>query len=90
MTDEYIEVDLTKEEKETILKHADFFITDKSTKKDLLNKRKKWIRFTSYDLNEIIGELSYYFNRTKNDYDYYVLDELIGHLENRLFRKISG
>jgi len=73
MIDEYIEVDLTKEEKETILKHADFFITDKSTKNDLLNKRKKWIRFTSYDLNEIIGELSYNFNRTKNDYDYYVL-----------------
>ena len=84
MTDEYIEVDLTKEEKEAILKHADFFITDKNTKKDLLNKRKKWVRFTPYEINEIIGELSYYFNRTKSDHEFYFLDRLIGHLENQV------
>lgn len=82
MSEEYIEVDLNRDEKEAILKHADFFIIDENTKKDLLNKRKKWIRFTSYEITEVVGELSYYFNRAKNDQEFYFLDELIGHLEN--------
>jgi len=82
MTTEFIEIDLTNAEKQAILEHADFFVIEELTRKDLLNKRKKWIRFTSYEINEIVGELSYYFNRTNNDQEFYFLDELIGHLEN--------
>jgi hypothetical protein len=82
MTTEFIEVDLNNEEKQAILEHADFFVTEEVTKKDLQNKRKKWIRFTADEINDVVGELSYYFNRTKNDQEFYFLDELIGHLEN--------
>lgn len=84
MTIEFIEVDLNNEEKQVILEHADFFVTEELTKKDLLNKWKKWIRFTSYELREIVRELSYYFNHSNNDQEFYVLDELIGHLETYL------
>jgi hypothetical protein len=82
MASEYIEVDLDKEEKQAILKYASFFIADATTNSDLLNKRKKWIRFNHHALSDIIGELSYHFNRCKNDYQFIFLDQLISHLEN--------
>lgn len=86
MDTKYIEVDLTQEEKEAVLKYAGFFTMDKNTTADLSNKRKKWIRFSSYELSDVIGELSYHFNRCQSDYQFYFLDELIGHLENSLQR----
>ena len=77
----YVEVDLYKEQKQAILKYAGFFVFDKQTKSDLNNSRKKWIRFDAHELSEIIGELSYHFNRCKSDSQFYLLDELISHLE---------
>jgi hypothetical protein len=82
MTNEYIEVDLGKEEKLAVLKYASFFVSDPITHSDLLNKRKKWIRFNRHALLDVIGELSYHFNRYKSDYQFYFLDQLISHLEN--------
>ena len=76
-----IQVDLNNEEKSAVLEYADFFITDEKTKSDLSNKRKKWIHFTLDELTEVIGELSYYFNRCKSDYQFHFLDQLISHLE---------
>ena len=81
MANKYVDVDLSNEEKETILKLAGHFVIDEKSKKDLKNNRKKWIQFTVYDLTEVIGELSYYFNRSKSDYQFHLLDQLIGHLE---------
>ena len=81
MTIIYIEVDLDSEQKAAILKYADSFLDD-TTRADLLNKRKKWIRFKKYVLSEVIGELSYHFNRCKNNYVFGLLDELICHLED--------
>lgn len=80
MTTSYIQVDLAPEEKAAILKYADFFL-DETTKADLLNKRKKWIRFTKYVLSEVIGELSYHCNLCKDDCMLGLLEELICHLE---------
>jgi len=80
MTTNYIQVDLDPEQKAVILKYADSFL-DETTKSDLLNKRKKWMRFKKYVLSEVIGELAYYFNRCKNDYMFGLLDDLICHLE---------
>jgi hypothetical protein len=80
MTTSYIQVDLAPEEKVAILKYADFFL-DETTKADLLNKRKKWIRFKKYVLSEVIGELSYHCNRCKDNCMLGLLDELICHLE---------
>lgn len=82
MPAKFIEIDLENDEKAAIMKYADFFITEPITKKDLANKRKKWIRFKSDDVSEIIGELSYHFNRSKSDKLFYFLDELICHLES--------
>lgn len=82
MASEYIYVDLDKEEKEVVLKYASFFVADEITKSDLLNKRKKWIQFKQYALSDVIGELSYHFNRCEDDYLFQLLDQLIGHLEN--------
>ena len=82
MANEYIEVDLDKVEKQAILKYASFFVTDAITNADLLNKRKKWIRFNRHALPEVIGELSYHFNRCKSNELFYFLDELIDHLES--------
>ena len=82
MTNEYIEVDLEKIEKQAILKYASFFVTDEITNADLLNKRKKWIRFNRHTLTDVIGELSYHFNRCKSNELFYFLDELIDHLES--------
>ena len=81
MSVEIVEVDLTKEEKAAILELAEFVICDDNTKADLRNGRKKWIRFTSYGLTQVIGELSYNFNRCDDDNLFNFLDELIGHLE---------
>ncbi len=82
MTIEYIEVDLDKYQKQAILKYASFFVTDGTTNGDLLNRRKKWIRFNRHALSEVIGELSYHFNRCKSNDLFYFLDELIDHLES--------
>ncbi len=81
MTREFIEVDLNNDEKEAILKYASFFVLNETTKSDLENSGKKWIRFSLYDLTSIIGELSYYFNRSKSDQQFYFLNQLIGQLE---------
>ena len=81
MMKKYIEIDLTQAEKSAILKYANFYVTDEKTKADLSNKRKKWIRFVTYELSSVIGELSYHFNRCKDNDMFYFLDELISHLE---------
>ena len=81
MTDDYIELDLSNGEKEAILEHASFFVTDDITKADLSDKRKKWIRFEPYAISQIIGELSYVFNRCTDNYKFDLLDQLICHLE---------
>ena len=82
MSVEYIEVDLNNEEKQVILKLAPFFVTDPITNRDLQNKRKKWIRFHPMALTDVIGELAYHFNRSRSNYQYHLLDELIDHMEN--------
>ena len=81
MSDRFILVDLDKEQKSIVLDKALFYIFDDETIEDLKNNRKKWVRFKGMTLTEIIGELSYYYNRSNNDYEGMVLDELIGHLE---------
>lgn len=81
MKHEYVEVDLNSDEKKIILKLASFFINDEVTQADLTNVRKKWIRFRPNEISSIIGELSYHFNRCKNNNMFNMLDELIGHLE---------
>jgi len=81
MTKEYIKVDLSRDEKEAILEYAGFFIFEEATKNDLKNKRKKWINFTKNQLTDVIGELSYYFNRSESNSQLYFLDQLISHLE---------
>lgn len=81
MTDKIIKVDLTATQKEAVLKYAGFSLMTQESKQDLANPRKKWIRFTSYELKELVGELSYHFNRCKGDWTFYLLDELISHLE---------
>jgi hypothetical protein len=78
---EYIDIDLTCEQKDTILKYADLFLFDQITKSDLLNKRKKWIRFNKRGLSDVIGELSHHHNRCKSNYLCHLLDELICQLE---------
>ena len=81
MSNEFILVDLDEEQKSIVLDKASFYIFDDETKMDLNNKRKKWIRFKGITLTDIIGELSYYYNRSKSDYESMLLDELICHLE---------
>jgi len=82
MSEDFILVDLDKEQKLIILDKASFFIFDEETKIDLNNKRKKWIQFKKSAITDIIGELSYYYNRSRSEYESMVLDELIVHLEN--------
>ncbi len=82
MNDDFILVDLDKGQKSIILDKASFYIFDDETSIDLNNKRKKWIKFKRTAITSIIGELSYYYNRSKNQYESMLLDELIGHLEN--------
>ena len=81
MSDEFIIVDLDAEQKSIVLDKSYFFLFDDETKDDLKNKRKKLIRFKRTTLTDIIGELSYYYNRSKNEYESILLDELISHLE---------
>ena len=81
MSDRFILVDLDKEQKSIVLEKALFYIFDEETKEDLNNKSKKWIKFKRTTLTDIIGELSYYYNRSKNEYESMLLDELICHLE---------
>ena len=81
MAKEYIDVDLTQAEKAAILQYAGFFVVDETTKTDLSNNRKKWIRFSKFALSDIIGELSYCFNRCEDNDLFQRLDELISHLE---------
>lgn len=78
---EYTEVDLSKAEKSTIVDLALFVISDEITIKDLQNNRKKWIRFDSYELTAVIGEITYNLNHKANDYEVMYYDELISHLE---------
>jgi hypothetical protein len=81
MNDDFILVDLDKEQKLVVLDKASFYIFDDETKMDLNNKRKKWIKFKRTAITDIIGELSYYYNRSENEYESMLLDELICHLE---------
>jgi hypothetical protein len=83
-TAEFIEVDLHANEKVLVLELAGFFVVDEVTQADLKNDRKKWIRFRSYAVSEIIGELSYHYNRCKSAAKSELLDALISHLENAL------
>lgn len=83
-TVKFIEVDLHADEKKLILELAGFFVVDEVTQTDLKNGRKKWIRFRPYVVSEIIGELSYYYNRSKSAAKSELLDALISHLENAL------
>lgn len=81
MSTEYIQVDLSKAEKSTIVDLALFVISDEVTIKDLQNNRKKWIRFDLYELSAVIGEIVYNLNHKANDYEVMFYDELISHLE---------
>ena len=83
-TIKFTEIDLHPDEKKLILKLAPFFVTDKVTLADLKNARKKWIRFHTAAVDDIIGELSYHYNRSRSAYQSEQLDELINHLENAL------
>jgi len=82
MTEKTISVDLDSEQKAVILEYAAMLIYETETNEDLNNKRKKWIRFDQDTLCDVIGELSYYFNRCNDNYKFHMLDELISHLEN--------
>jgi hypothetical protein len=81
MSKDFIAVDLDSEQKAIVLDKASFYIFDDETKADLKNKRKKWIRFKKTTITEIIGELSYYYNRSTDHNESMLLDELILHLE---------
>jgi len=77
----YILVDLDNAQKEIILRKASFFVSDAATQEDLNNRRKKWIRFNKAAVADVIGELSYYYNRSRSQRESLLLDELITHLE---------
>ena len=83
-TAEFIEVDLHADEKKLILELAGFWVTDETSLADMKNSRKKWVRFKLHVVPEIIGELSYYYNRSKSAAKSELLDALISHLENAL------
>jgi hypothetical protein len=83
-TAEFIEVDLHAEEKTLILELAGFLVVDEVTQSDLKNGRKKWIRFRSHVVSEVIGELSYHCNRSKSAAKSDLLDALCCHFENAL------
>ena len=80
-TADFAQVDLQADEKKIILKLAAYCIMDEATLSDLNNARKKWIRFRPAAISDLIGELSYYFNRSRSAAQSELLDELIGHLE---------
>ncbi len=81
MNDEYVHIKLTKEEKSLILDKAQFYIFNEDTLNELKNRNKKVIKFKRSSVTDIIGELSYYYNRSNNEYESMSLDELICHLE---------
>ena len=81
---EFIEIDLHGDEKKLILDLACFWVTDETSLADLRNPRKKWIRFNPLVVSEVIGELSYHYNRCRNAARSELLDALISHLENVL------
>jgi hypothetical protein len=81
---EYIGVDLHPHEKKLILELAGFWVTDETTLADFKNGRKKWIRIKPYVVNELVGELSYHYNRCRSAAKSELLDALICHLENAL------
>ncbi|MCF8168570.1 MAG: hypothetical protein K9J77_08170 [Rhodoferax sp.] len=81
---EFIEVDLQADEKKLILEVAEFWVTDETSLADLKNSRKKWVRFTPFELPQLIGELSYLCNRCKSAAKAEFLDGLASHLENAL------
>lgn len=83
-TTEFIDIDLYPNEKKLILELAGFWVTDETTQADLNNGRKKWVRFKPYVVSELIGELSYHYNRCKSAAKSELLDALISHLENAL------
>lgn len=81
---ELIAIDLHPDEKKLILDLAGFWVTDETSLADLRNPRKKWIRFNPSVVSELIGELSYHYNRCRNAARSELLDALISHLENVL------
>jgi len=83
-TVEFIEVDLHANEKKLILELAGFWVTDETSLADIKNGRKKGIRFKPHVVPEIIGELSYHYNRCRSAAKPEFLDGLIGHLESVL------
>lgn len=81
---ELIAIDLHPDEKKLILDLAGFWVTNETSLADLRNPRKKWIRFNPSVVSELIGELSYHYNRCRNAARSELLDALISHLENVL------
>ncbi|MCF8208978.1 MAG: hypothetical protein K9K38_06190 [Rhodoferax sp.] len=81
---EFIEVDLQADEKKLILEVAGIWVTNETSLADLKNGRKKWVRFTPFELPQLIGELSYICNRSKSAAKAEFLDALASHLENAL------
>ena len=63
---EFVEVDLHSAEKKLIRELASFYVRDEVTQADLANGRKKWVRFRPSTIDEIIGELSYHYNRCRS------------------------
>lgn len=82
-----IEIELHPVEKKLILELAPFVVSDEVTRADLGNGRKKWIRFRRHDVSQIVGELSYHYNRCRSASKSELLDELIVHLESSLARR---
>ena len=81
---EFIEVDLRADEKKLILELAGFWVTDETSLADLRNPRKKWIRFNPFVVSELIGELSYHYNRCTNAARSELLDALSAILKTYL------
>jgi|GEM_PF-1286471 len=80
-TAEYIEVDLRAYQKKLVLVHAGFLVGDETTLAELKNGRKKWVRFRPDVISDVVGELTYHFNRCNSDEKSELLDELISHFE---------
>ena len=80
----FIDVDLRADEKKLVLELAGFLVTDETPQADLKNGRRKWVRFKPYVASELIGELSYHYNRCRSAAKSELLDELISHLETTL------
>jgi hypothetical protein len=81
MSDNFILVKLEQRQKAMVLDEASHCISDDETINDLKNKRKQWIRFHKFSINDIVGELSYVCNRSTSARKSMLLDELISDLE---------